>query len=349
MCSRILSVAALFLLFSVPCAVAAGADDDAANDEPPIAGRPAEFNGAVGSFKAVTTRVDRKELPAQSPLELSVTITAGGPVQRAPERPSLKKWTQFAVDDLPGPEAAPAGPVWKFRYRLKPLSTDVKQIPALEFVYYKPGIRPASKGYQTLYTESIPLVVTPAVTVDASAVQGGTKPLEPPESVLRVATGDHVLGSAYRWSLPSTLWLLIAFLLPPIGCVIGYFAARWLHPESMQQRRRRQSRAARQAIEALQKAQRLEADARVKRAAGILGDYLRQRWDLRTLEPTAAEVRADLGRAGLGRSEADRAAQFFELCDRQRFAPRGPTDLMKSPDLAINLINTLEADPCTSS
>jgi hypothetical protein len=321
--------------------------DDDADQDPPIAGRPAEFNGAVGSFAAVATSVDRKELPAQSPLDLTVTITASGPILRPPQRPNLKKWTQFAVEDLTnGPESTRGGPVWQFRYRLTPLSVDVTEVPALEFIYYKPGIRPASKGYQTLYADAIPLVVKPAVSVDASAVQGGGKPVQPPQGVLEIETGSTVLQSPGQPWFPPTLVVLCMFLAPVLGCIGWYVVWRRLHPDVVWRRRRQQSKAARQAVRALQDTTPRRPDESVRRTTDILTLYLRERWELPALHPTPSEIRRFLDTTMVGGEGAERAATFLEMCDRARFAPAQPIDPVKSAGLAINLILTLEAESC---
>lgn len=334
----------LLLLCLAPCAVA---QDDALGDEPPIVGRPAEFSGAVGSFAAVATSVDRKELPAQSPLVLVVTITAGGPVASAPGRPSLKKWSQFSVEGLPGPVGAPAGPIWEFRYQLKPLSTDVKEVPALEFVYYKPGIRPASKGYQTLYADSIPLTVTPAKGVDASAVQGGSKPPEPPESILSIATGVDVLRSRGD-DLPPVPWLVIFALGPPLGCWVWYITWRKLYPDALARNRQQRSRAAQKALVDLERARRGGTEDLPLRMGEIFAGYLQQRWDLPVLQPTPEEVADHLRRVGRSPKQSESVAGFLRLCDQQRYAPATMRGRFDGPKTARTLILELETDACMS-
>ena len=87
--------------------------------------------------------------------------------------------------------------------------------------------------------------------------------------------------------------------------------------------RRRRSLAARRALHALRGAGRLPSVPRAARAAAVVAEYLRARFDVPAEEPTPAEAAACLGRVGGAAALADKAAAFFRACDAVRFGPAG--------------------------
>ena len=104
------------------------------------------------------------EVTAEEPLTLTLRIAGPGnladiarPVARQARMPSSRlpsrTWT---IDFVPGDP-----PRREFRYRIRPRTADVKEIPRFKFVYFNPRIMPASRGYQTTYAEPVPLTVKP--------------------------------------------------------------------------------------------------------------------------------------------------------------------------------------------
>ena len=96
---------------------------------------------------------------------------------------------------------------WEFVYRLKLRSVSVKSIPALPFCFFNPEfLRPnalsRSRGYQTIYSDDIPLVVKPRPQPEP--VPKETKPVRVPETVYQLA--DVRLDERETFSV----WLLLA-------------------------------------------------------------------------------------------------------------------------------------------
>src|SRR5262249_18410566 len=152
------------------------------------------FSGAVGSYQ-VSTRAVPMELQAEDPLILTIRITGSGPLDKI-ERPDLRRLPRFAepfaIQNLDERFLKQEG-AREFDYRLRPRSALVNQIPAFRFVYFKPGLIPDYRGYQTALAPAIPLHVRPRATVEAADVQGPTIPADVPESVFQLAEGPAVL------------------------------------------------------------------------------------------------------------------------------------------------------------
>ncbi|MCS6851383.1 MAG: BatD family protein [Gemmataceae bacterium] len=296
-------------------------------DEPPLVGQPAHFCGAIGARFGIAVRAEPTELTVEEPLRLTVVLEAAGGAARPPRRPRLETMRGFAdrfyIEKNPSDDpdrVHPNGQRWEFDYRLRPKHPDVPAIPRVTVAYYRPGLVPPSRGYQTIASESIPLRVRPrpptAAAIDAPAFLLEER-LEP-ERWLRRAP----------WPSLDPSWLLAAWLVPAGGCLAWYGLWRWRHPEAAWRARQRRSRAARQALAALR-----NGDGR-SATGDIVADYLRQRFDLPVAEPTPEEVAELLRRQGRSEEAVAWAYEFFRRWDERRFA--GGAAAGAPPDLAAD-------------
>jgi hypothetical protein len=332
----------LLLLTHLALLPAARADDDF---EPPVAGQPAHFSGAVGNFR-VTARAEPTELQAEDPLTYTLAITATSPARRPPERPHLQDFPAFArqfyIEDIGPPEGnRPDGQTWEFAYRLKPKSVAVQSIPGIPFVWYRPGALPARLGYRTLYTPEIPLKVKPRREVESSALPPA--PIEAPGAAFELAVGPAVLRHESVSRLPGPIVLALLLLAAPAGCVAWYLTWRRLYPDAARRARQQRSRAAQEALKALQRAAPPEGDAAARRAAAVVVRYLRYRLELPMHDPTPAEAAAHLRRVGVSDDLAGQTVAFFRACDAARYDPT-PAPRADLAALASALILALEAE-----
>jgi hypothetical protein len=295
--------------------------------EPPLVGRPAHapFSEAVGSFHPATTATP-VELEAEGPLTFTLRITADGQVWEAPRRPDLRALPAFAerfyIDDVATPDETPTGRQgWEFVYRFKPRNTTVEAIPSFPLVYYQPGMLPPMKGYMTRWAPSIPLKVWPRQQVKATDLIGGKPLVSPPATIFQFANGDDVLRRENPGTLPGPVVLSLLALAPPLGCVAWFLAWRRLYPDAARLAKQRRSRAARMALRQLRIAGKVPLLQQPERAAAIVTEYLRQRFELPAAEATPVEVAAHFHRVGLPAALAERATRFFQECDAARFRP----------------------------
>jgi hypothetical protein len=328
------------VLVLVACTALAGtaaqAGDRALPEEAPLAGRPKDYSGAIGTYR-VSTRAQPTELQAEDPLTFTVRITGTGPLEKL-QRPDLRRLPRFAerfhIEDA-GDRTLPEDRAREFDYRLRPRNAAVKEVPPLPFTYFKPGVVPEYRGFQTTYAPAVPLTVKPRA---GPPVAEGAPPVNVPESLYQITLGPSLLREDRPSRLPGPLALGALLLGPPLLGFLSGLCWRRLHPDAGRRARRQQSRAGRQALRALRQ---IKTDG-VERPRAVLSEYLRQRTGFAVSEPTPAEVVAHLCRGGWSAAVAEKAAGWFAACDAARFGPRGPAADEASVASAVRLVGSLE-------
>jgi hypothetical protein len=314
-------------------------------DEPPIAGQPSTFNGAVGSFQ-IATFAQPTDVQAEDPIIFTIRITGTGSRKHPPQRPSLRRLPEFTrrfvIDDIINPATKTVEGIWEFQYRLKPVNDQVREIPGIRFDYYKPGIVPPEKGYRVRYSEAISLQVRPRKEVSPTEIQGGAEPTDVPDALYHLEEGQAVvLGSDVPFGSPGLLVLALFLLGPPALCGCWYACWRYCYPDAIRLARQRQSRAARKALHDLAAGTRHSHDDSAVTA--VVVEYLRQRWGLPMIDPTPQQVAAHVHQKTAGEECTLLAAEFFRKCDAVRFAPGSSPNSAELTASAIELIQALEA------
>jgi hypothetical protein len=315
-------------------------------EEIPLVGRPADlpFSEASGWF-TVSRSAEPTTLRADTPLTFTVTVRPAGKVVRPPQRIDLRQVRTFDrafyIEELPQREAPLEGKAgarsWTFSYRLKPRRDGVTEVPSFPFAFFNPDVRPASKGFQVLYTDPIPLRVTSAETKGA--------PIRVHPSFYELASGPRVLAQYTPWGLPKPGTVALLVLAPPLLGGAWYLLWRRLWPDAMRQAQRQRSRAARLALQALRGAVRLPVPACADRIAAVVTGYFHQRLGLRAAEPTPAEAAAHLAGGGCPPELVGQAEGFFKECDAARFLPGGAASGAALAESARHLILAVEALP----
>jgi tetratricopeptide (TPR) repeat protein len=319
-------------------------------DDVPVVGRPVDlpFSEASGWFE-VQVRAEPTTLQAETPLTFTLRVRAVRPPRHPPQPLDLRQLPDFAeqfyIEGSSAEAARPDDRTWEFSYRLKPRRTEVREIPSLPFVYFNPYLLTASKGFQVLYTDPIPLHVLPQETVPV--------PVQGPERAFVLATGAAVLERQTPWTPPSIRTIAVLLLAPPLGCVAWYLFWRRAYPDAARLASQRRSRAARRALQALRTPRRFFLSQIVKkqdegdaaRIAAIVAEYLQQRLDLASAEPTPCEVAALFAQHGFSSALTAQAVRFFEACDCARFQPGGSSSSpIPLQDSAIQLILAVESE-----
>ena len=313
-------------------------------DDPPVAGRPGDFNGAVGRSFRIEMKLAKADLVVGQPFTLTVRVAAVGPWARPPLRPPLHELAdvqkRFQIDRPASDQPDRALPdrrhdqgndprrrvrqapclrttpveqqAWEFDYQLRPLSPSVADIPGFAFTWFQPPPVPGLRGrFPTTFADEL------AVKVESPKETAPPTALQAPESFFRIATGPAVLRDESLARLPGLPVLTLYLFGPPALAAGWYLAWKRRYPDAARQARIRQSRAAREALLALG----LTKAATPERVTAIAAVYLRHRFGLPAAEPTPAEVLEHLEEAGAPVPLAERAAEFFRACDAARFAP----------------------------
>jgi hypothetical protein len=346
--SFLIAAGGLCILVGLPIHLRAGSNDD----EPPVAGRTANFAGAVGKYR-ISTSATPVRVRAQDPLVLTVRIAGSALPGHGPVRPNLKNNIEFSrsfrVQDMDSLYPDPA--VWEFRYELRPLRAGVREIPAVRFDYYKPGTMPPEKGYRTTYARPIAIEVQPREAVSFDDVSGeeisslATEPFYEP-----VTNADLVLRHDQPPALPGFWAWCYGLLLPPAACLAGCVFWRRRHPRRVRPVGRH-SGPARAALRALgvgqargnQTANGRESAENARQVATIMEEYIKERIRSQTSEFTSGEVAVRLRTAGCPDGLAGKTAGLLHACDATRFAfgGRNGDNLFAA---AANLINALEEE-----
>ncbi len=185
----------------------------------PTANRPPDYRGAVGQYRIAATATPT-EVKVGDPITLRIGIQGTGPMElvQAPPLAQIPSLTDgFKVPS--GPLAGIVeGDIKVFETSIRPIRDDITEIPPIPFSYFDPDLG----EFKTVYSEPIPLTVSPAEKLDLdsivsqnpAATDGGARSGGNVGPDLAIYTDANVLHSIDRSSIPQgwLLWLVV----PPV-------------------------------------------------------------------------------------------------------------------------------------
>jgi hypothetical protein len=146
----------------------------------PEEGRPSGFTGAVGAF-TVSARAEPRDLVEGETLRVTLEVRGSGSLgDFEPPRPEWPGFTCLGTLAGGPPEAR------TITYELRPESSAVREVPAIELPYFRPAPEPR---YELARTGAIPILVRPRQAAAPEA------PLAPPPA----PSGG---GSGLAWLVP---------------------------------------------------------------------------------------------------------------------------------------------------
>lgn len=229
----------------------------------PVAGRPADFSGAIGGPFTVRYELATDAVLVEQPFEVTLAIRGDGDLSQV-RAPALA-WPTGLVADLT--ESAPG----RFKYRVRAATPGTFSLPRWKFVSYQPALR----GWQTTYSEPAGLTVRPRPPT--------TSPIPP--DLATWADEALATGADAEFSLPATVWLIppvlaLASLAFPRSFIVRRRALRMLNRDDGEP-----ARTIAAAVERFARDARLPANA----TAGLLAEIDRVRFG-----PPATADLADL-------------------------------------------------------
>ncbi len=137
----------------------------------PMAGKPADYRGAVGRYRIVT-QAESRTVDAGDPVTLRIGIAGNGPMElvQAPPLHEISALTdEFKITDqaLGG---FVQGDTKVFETTIRPRNADVKEIPPIPFSFFDP----VSETYKTVYSRPIPLSVNPSEMLSLDSIVSNT-------------------------------------------------------------------------------------------------------------------------------------------------------------------------------
>ncbi|MDA1081437.1 MAG: hypothetical protein O2973_07125 [Gemmatimonadetes bacterium] len=184
--------------------------------EPPTAGRPADWAGAVGVWRA-SASIDTARGRAGEPFVLTLRIEGQGNVTLLPRPRVTIDWaTVVTADERVRLDSTPAllGGWKEFDWLVTPMAAGGQRVPALRYTYFNPRAR----RYESASSSPFDVRVAPGDAV--AEIRRVTAPVESMVLPLRAAIGDAVPDPI------GTSPLVIALLLTGPMAALGIWFAR---------------------------------------------------------------------------------------------------------------------------
>jgi hypothetical protein len=287
----------------------------------PAEGRPADFSGAVGSYR-MKVKADRTSVEMGEAVAVRVTIEGEGSLQStvAPKLqtpPDVKVYEPKSVDDAAvGADHLGARRTWE--WVVVPLAPGTVKIPSPTFAYFDP----ASGSYRQLKGELPELTVRPGSgTVDAVVARGE----------VQANTKDIAFVKNRRGSLEETrppihkrgffvALLFLPLLLTPAGILFGRRRSRFLSDHGFARARR----AGRSAMKRLDRAAARAGESATtfyEEVGGALAAYVADRANRSASGLTYDQLDDILAAKGVALEPRGRYRACLERCDLARFVP----------------------------
>ena len=298
----------------------------------PTEGRPADFSEAVGEFQ-MEASADPPSVHVGDPVTLKLRVFGPGNLQGV-KSPSLGDLTGFKSypGESPTTVSREGGKMVgsrSFTILLEPQSEDVKEIPAVKFVFFNPKLA----RYETLTQGPFALRVLPVERESAGRPRGPASPapakgwvMESAKEIMPIAEDLAGLENEGRpLYMNRLLWVVLP--MPWFAAGISLLIRRRQERMRLDAGYARASRAMRAARQKLAEAKSLMGSAPGKQAyAGIaraVADFIADKLNLPPASVSADSARELLGRHGAAQEIVEAVVSFFASCDHARFSAVG--------------------------
>ncbi len=266
--------------------------------EPPPAGRPASWLGAVGVWR-VSARTDVREGRVGDPFVLTLRVEGVGNATLLPRPPVAIAWADVVAEDervVLDTTPTALGGAKEFSWLVTPRTEGAREVPALEFPFFDP----VARRYVAARTAPLPLRIRPG---DLVRVERGRAATAASDSLLPLRPAlEGPRPIALRRAMP---WLLAVALAPLPWLVVTL------------RRRRPRAAAPRRAVDRL--AEPMVGAPSALRA--LFDDALRERTGVRLAECTGSgALAAALRREGVTEETARDAEHLRDLLDASAYA-----------------------------
>lgn len=280
--------------------------------EPPEAGRPASFTGAIGKGMTATASLDTNVCKVGDPLILTVEV--GGGIDPANAHPiplaAMTAGGAFRVDDESA-RTETVGTTRRFIYRVRAVKAGTVEFPPLDLSYFDT----VRRAYVTARTAAIPVQAKAAAQaviagVETGSTDSGSFPM--PDGLDLDARGAASVPLVPR--LPLVIVLLVC---PPVL----FLLVRTLPPAV---RAFRERRAARRRETALARCLRALRSADPDGSVRAVRDYLTARFGVNGAAATSADAERLMRADGVAASDIAAVAGCLAAAEGEAFArPRG--------------------------
>ncbi|MDA0750083.1 MAG: BatD family protein [Verrucomicrobia bacterium] len=294
----------------------------------PAENRPDSFNGAIGNY-TMEVNATPTELTTGDPLTITIRISGTGPLDAVP-MPPIDHWEGFKTY----PPNATTEAVDKtglkgvriFEQVIIPQSSDIKELPALEFSYFDT----TKSVYETLTEPAIPLMIKanpnapsmPTQSLEITGESGLPKPKAKDVVPIKPFLGNVVISQTPWLMNPGFYWLH----LTPLALLGVAWGIRQLSDKSSKDVHGRRKRKADQFIKSKlpeldRLAQSNDSDAFFELMFRLIQERLGQCLD----QPASSITESVLEQAdkiqGLTEEDVEQLHALFQACNQARYAP----------------------------
>lgn len=289
---------------------------------------PPDFHGVVGDL-TIRSSVNRREVEAGEPIQLTVVLSGSGNIATLPEPPlelpPLIEQFGPEISDSINRNGNHISGSKTFVYTLVPKSGGRHTIPGFAIPYFDPG-----RGeYRRLESAPVPIRVSGAVIPAASNVPTSRFPVDDiaplHEEVSKWVDVD-------RDPLHDQRWPYVVLILPLFGLLAVYLYRKRIEKIATDARFARSRRAHPAAKKHLKQAEFLLSEGRSRElyeeiARATLG-YIGDRLHLAPQGMTQEQLRLALEAKGLPQPLAKAAIEIVAECETARFSPEAPDSTM---------------------
>jgi hypothetical protein len=274
------------------------------------ANRPRDFSGNMGELR-VTTSASQTKMQTGTPFTLTTRLEGQGYLPRAGSL-NLAASPEFTHRFRVHADAdrAVSDTVREVTYQLRPLSADVKEVPAVAVTYFDSR----TDEFKTVKSAAIPLDVSgPPISPDPAS-ESATEESERDLPLLEDLDAAHKRGFLTRNLIPIAA--LLAAITLVAGVLIGGRLRRWRAQQPSRAAEQQRQQAAGEVCRQL--TSRVQSVHEVRE---LVQKVLRARFGLPAGEITPHDAAERLRQAGVRDDLASESAELLESCAAAEFAP----------------------------
>jgi hypothetical protein len=292
----------------------------------PAAGRPADFSGAVGSFK-LETSVDKSKAEVGEAINLKVTLSGAGNFRTItdlplPELPGLKIYSSKSNDSVTiRNDVLQGAKTWE--YVMVPQVPGKELLPAMKFAYFSPEAR------QYREAQAAGLEVAVLKGKGGTGGEAGIIAL-PQQGIIKRGTDINYIklsGSLKDRSrrLYQSAWMYLALLIPLglNGGLLVYNKQRARLQQDLKGFRSRQARriAEKRLAEAKRCLNRNDTSQFHAILESSITGYLSDKFNLPQIEITSQQIRRFMQDRNIDSHLAEDVTGLLDECNFARYAP----------------------------
>ena len=292
----------------------------------PTAGRPANFNGAIGVF-SMTVTAGPTNVAVGDPITVRVQISGHGALDALtlPDQPAWRDFKAYPpTQNLKTTDALGLEGIKTFEQIITPQNTDVHELPAFSFSYFDP----VADDYRTLSEPAVQLAVHSGGTTPAPVMAGANRSnvqnAPPPQDILPIKEQMGLLARASTPLLTQPAFLAVQSL-PVLAWLAAFVWRRRADNLANNPRLRRQRLVAQLVRDGLNELHQLalknNSDEFFATLFRLLQEQLGERLDCPASSITEAVIDERLARLGAPEKTLAGLRELFQLCNQARYAP----------------------------